>query len=62
MTAKKHDGFSTYYEGVEIVGMNVEGMLYRDPQCAKPTGMCACCGREVYSGGRLCWACREEGL
>ena len=40
----------------------VESVLYPDPQCARPTGMCRQCGREVYDGAQLCWACREERI
>lgn len=40
--------------------IQVESVLFTDPECQRPTGFCPCCGQEIYDGHELCRSCRED--
>ena len=41
--------------------MEIQGVLYVDPQAARPAGFCEICGGEVYWPGALVLPVRKEG-
>ena len=41
--------------------MEIQGVLYVDPQAARPAGFCEICGGEVYWPGLWCCRCGRRG-
>ncbi len=41
--------------------MEIQGVLYVDPQAARPAGFCEICGGEVYWPRLWCCRCGRRG-